>query len=62
MSVNNFIEISDKIGQLTALRLIDLGHNQIKEIPITIGNLQNLDSFICLHNNQIETLPDEIAV
>lgn len=58
----NFIEIiADQISQLTNLQMLDLGHNKIKKIPSSIGELKKLDSYLYLHNNKIEDLPGEIG-
>ncbi|WP_414655270.1 leucine-rich repeat domain-containing protein [Flavihumibacter sp. UBA7668] len=58
----NYIEsIADQISQLANLRMLDLGHNKLKKIPSSIGDLKKLDSYLYLHNNKIEDLPGEIG-
>tara|TARA_B100000579_G_scaffold159102_2_gene129359 strand:- start:1314 stop:3209 length:1896 start_codon:yes stop_codon:yes gene_type:complete len=54
--------ISDKIGQLVNLTLINLRYNQLTgSIPASIGNLSNLN-LLSLSNNQLSgVIPNEIG-
>ena len=41
---NQLTMLSDRIGQLTNLKILDLTHNHLAELPNSIGNLVNLRS------------------
>ena len=49
-----------EIGQLTALRGLDLGDNQLTSLPVEIGQLTSL-TFLNLGDNQLTSLPAEIG-
>jgi len=55
--------ISDEIGNLTSLEIIDLRDNDLKgSIPSEIGHLFNLTSFVVSFNEITGTFPTEIAM
>jgi Leucine-rich repeat (LRR) protein len=39
---NGLTEVSERLGQLKSLRMLDLGHNQLSTIPETIGGIVGL--------------------
>jgi Leucine-rich repeat (LRR) protein len=43
---NNLSELSGKIGHLKMLRMLDLGHNELTQLPDEIGGLPNLTNFL----------------
>lgn len=51
--------VPNEIENLTFLRLLDLGHNQIDALAPTIGRLSRLKSLQLLHNN-LSQLPVEL--
>jgi Leucine-rich repeat (LRR) protein len=58
---NGLTEVSGKIGSLKMLRMLDLGHNQLAQLPNEIGDLPNLTDFLYLHDNHLTTLPSSFA-
>ena len=52
--------LSKSIGNFKNLKVLNLYHNQIKNIPREIGNLENLEE-LYLYDNQIKTIPREIG-
>ncbi len=54
---NNLSEISGQIVRLKKLRMLDLGHNQLTQLPYEIGDLPNLTDFLYLHDNHRLTSP-----
>jgi Leucine-rich repeat (LRR) protein len=53
--------VPDSIGDLRQLHTLDLGHNALAAVPASLGNLTNLTKFLYLSDNQLQTLPAEIA-
>ena len=47
---NGLTEISERIGGLQRLRTLDLGHNQLSQLPGTLGGLVGLSGFLYLHD------------
>jgi Leucine-rich repeat (LRR) protein len=58
---NALPSLSGKIARLRRLRTLDLGHNQLSEIPEALGELVQLDRFLYLHDNRLTTLPPSLA-
>jgi Leucine-rich repeat (LRR) protein len=58
---NGLAELSGQIGALQNLRTLDLGHNQLTNVPAAIGNLSALTDFLYLHDNQLSSLPTSFA-
>jgi Leucine-rich repeat (LRR) protein len=54
---NALSEISEQIRNLRNLRTLDLGHNQITQLPESLGELTGLTDFLYLHDNRLEALP-----
>jgi len=54
---NKLSEFPDAVFQLTNLKRLDLGENQITSIPDAIGQLSNLNT-LCLGKNQITQIPE----
>ena len=54
---NSLTSISDEIGALKRLRMLDLGHNQLTQVPSALGELEALTDFLYLHYNQLTQLP-----
>ena len=42
---NDLTEISDRVGDLRHLRMLDLGHNKLRHIPSSLGQLEQLTRF-----------------
>src|SRR3974390_1197620 len=58
---NGLREVSEKIGQLKKLRMLDLGHNQLGSVPDALGDLIGLTDFLYLHDNRLSGLPPSLA-
>jgi Leucine-rich repeat (LRR) protein len=37
---NDLTEISERVGDLSKLRTLDLGHNSLRELPVSLGRLE----------------------
>jgi Leucine-rich repeat (LRR) protein len=61
LAENGLSEVSDHIGRLKNLRMLDLGHNQLAHVPDTLSDLDALTDFLYLHDNQLSSLPDALA-
>src|SRR5690242_18039339 len=58
---NDLTEVSARIGRLKRLRMLDLGHNALRSVPESLGNLDALSGFLYLHDNQLTSLPPSLA-
>src|SRR5260370_21380242 len=58
---NNLSELSGPIGHLKMLPMLDLGHNQLTQLPDEIGTLPHLTDFLYLHYNPFATLPSSFS-
>jgi Leucine-rich repeat (LRR) protein len=58
---NGLTEISERIGALKKLRMLDLGHNLLARVPDALGDLDGLTDFLYLHDNRLTGLPDSMA-
>ena len=58
---NDLCEVSARIGALKKLRMLDLGHNRLSEIPEALGDLDGLSDFLYMHDNRLTTLPVSLA-
>jgi Leucine-rich repeat (LRR) protein len=54
---NGLTDLSGRIGGLTKLRMLDLGHNKLARLPEALGDLGGLTGFLYLHDNELTTLP-----
>jgi Leucine-rich repeat (LRR) protein len=54
---NALSAISSRIGELQHLRTLDLGHNQLTNLPVELGKLTEINDFLYMHDNQLEFLP-----
>lgn len=54
---NGLTELSERIGRLRRLKMLDLGHNQLAEVPAALGELEGLTDFLYLHDNRLSSLP-----
>jgi hypothetical protein len=54
---NALSSLSSRIGELQHLRTLDLGHNQLAELPVELGNLTKIKDFLYLHDNRLDSLP-----
>ncbi len=54
---NDLTEVSEQIGRLKRLRMLDLGHNQLATLPDSLGYLDGLSDFLYLHDNRLSSLP-----
>lgn len=48
---NDLSDVSEQIGRLRKLRVLDLGHNNLTHAPDTLGDLEGLTDFLYLHDN-----------
>ena len=58
---NDLTELSERVGELRQLRMLDLGHNRLCELPAGLGRLEGLRDFLYLHDNRLTRLPDALA-
>src|SRR5262249_4902506 len=58
---NDLTEVSDQIGRLRHLRMLDLGHNLLASVPDALGEIEGLSDFLYLHDNRLATLPESLA-
>ena len=58
---NELPEISNQIGHLKKLRMLDLGHNRLTEVPDALADLDGLTDFLYLHDNELTSLPSSLA-
>ena len=59
-SGNQLTSIPESIGNLTALRSLELDENELTSLPVGIGNLTALTS-LDVSGNQLTSLPDSIG-
>lgn len=57
---NDLFEVSDRIGCMRTLRMLDLGHNLLTTVPDALGDLEALSDFLYLHDNQLASLPPSL--
>src|SRR5260370_33065618 len=57
---NDLCEISEQIGRLRTLRMLDLGHNRLTKVPDALGDLDGLSDFLYLHDNRLRSLPPSL--
>ena len=43
---NRLTEVSERLGALRSLRMLDLGHNALAALPEAIGDLEGLTDFL----------------
>ena len=60
LSLSLTAEVPAEIGQLTSLKKLYLGYNQLTSLPAKIGQLTSL-TYLHLHGNQLTSLPAEIG-
>ena len=58
---NGLTEVSERLGRLTRLRMLDLGHNALAALPDAIGDLAGLTDFLYLHDNRLTALPRSLG-
>lgn len=58
---NDLTEISERVGDLSKLRMLDLGHNRLRELPVGLGGLGGLRDFLYLHDNRLTQLPASLG-
>jgi len=61
LAENELKEISGRIGCLKNLRMLDLGHNALSQVPDALAELEGLTDFLYLHDNQLTSLPASFA-
>ena len=57
---NGLTEVSVRIGDMRALRMLDLGHNRLTAVPEALGDLDPLSDFLYLHDNKLTSLPSSL--
>jgi len=57
---NGLSDLSDRIGGLKKLRMLDLGHNKLAGLPDALGDLSGLTDFLYLHDNRLTALPQSL--
>jgi len=57
---NDLSDVSERIGGLKRLRMLDLGHNALTSVPDALGDLDGLTDFLYLHDNQLTALPSSL--
>jgi Leucine-rich repeat (LRR) protein len=57
---NGLSDLSDQIGGLKNLRMLDLGHNKLSRLPDALGDLDAPTDFLYLHDNELNTLPQSL--
>ena len=50
---NELRSLSEQIGRLKKLRMLDLGHNLLTDVPDALGELDSLTRFLYLHDNRL---------
>ena len=58
---NDLTELSNQIGRLRSLRMLDMGHNKLAGVPDELGRLEALTDFLYLHDNQLASVPASIG-
>src|SRR5215472_6810772 len=58
---NDLTEVSEKLGRLKKLRMLDLGHNRLTSIAESLGELEGLSDFLYLHDNRLTSLPASLG-
>ena len=58
---NGLRDVSSQIGRLKKVRMLDLGHNELTEVPDALGELDGLTDFLHLHDNRLTHLPPSIG-
>jgi len=53
---NRLTQVSERIGSLRKLRMLDLGHNQLATVPAALGDLEGLTDFLYLNDNRLTSL------
>jgi len=58
---NHLTEVSESIGRLRHLRMLDLGHSALGSLPEGFGGVEGLSDFLYLHDNQLRSLPSSLS-
>jgi Leucine-rich repeat (LRR) protein len=56
LAENRLSEVSEQIGRLKRLRMLDLGHNKLTHLPDGIADIEGLTDFLYLHDNRLTSL------
>jgi len=46
LAENGLSEVSEQIGRLKRLRMLDLGHNKLTRLPESLGEIEGLTDFL----------------
>jgi Leucine-rich repeat (LRR) protein len=57
---NDLTEVSERVGELQDLRMLDLGHNKLRRLPDSLGAIEGLSDFLYLHDNELAALPSSL--
>jgi Leucine-rich repeat (LRR) protein len=61
LAENGLSEVSEHIGRLKKLRMLDPGHNTLTSVPDGLADLDGLTDFLYLHDNRLTSLPSSLA-
>jgi Leucine-rich repeat (LRR) protein len=61
LAENGLSEVSEQIGRLKRLRMLDLGHNQLTWLPESLADIDGLTDFLYLHDNRLTALPSSLG-
>lgn len=62
LSRNKFITLSDKLSLITSVEDMKLSNNQLKSIPVWIGEAYRHLRYLELSKNQLTSLPDSVGM
>ena len=57
LAENGLSEVSEQIGRLKRLRMLDLGHNKLTRLPEGLADIEGLSDFLYLHDHPLASLP-----
>lgn len=60
LAENELTNVSEHVGRLKKLRMLDLGHNLLTWLPDSLGDLDGLTDFLYLHDNRLASLPSSL--
>jgi len=61
LAENDLRDVSGQIRRLKKLRMLDLGHHQLTNVPEALADLDGLTDFLYLHDNRLSAMPDTLG-